>query len=101
MAEIDDRTGLPSGGLNRFRQGDVVDQRISDRGDAADPLQGSAPDEYGAARGGGYTRAWVVHPGERVEHLKEVHESGYQGALGEAGAVQSHHLAHHVDSRLL
>ena len=61
-----------------------------------DLLQRGTSDQYRAAGGGGNSRARVVHPGEWIQHLKEIHERRYQGTLRQANGIESHHLADHV-----
>jgi hypothetical protein len=55
--------------------------------------------QHGTAGGCGNSRLRIVHPGEGIQHLKEIHEGRHQRAFSAARTIEPHHLAHHVDPR--
>ncbi len=81
--------------LHGFCERHIVDERAADRLDSADSLQRLTSKQNRPACGGGYRRGGIIHSRERIEHLKEIDEGRHQSALGEARAIQSHHLADH------
>ena len=90
----------PPAPLHRGGECHVVDELAAHGLDPPNPLQGGTAHQDRATRRGRRATQRVVHAGKGIEKLEEEDEGGNQRSLGQAGAIQLHHLRYHVQSGL-